>query len=541
MKVPSAKMKNIKKKEESKSIVKHDSERNLSLKTNVDRKKDIERKQQREVRFREVKVILNRIEVRETAEIQRRENERKARLIMTEFIKRPNVLSFEGNLSENWRCFQRDFGIFMRAAELNAKSDAVRINLFLNAVGQDALEVYESLQLTEAQRENYDMTVAAFEAFCNQRKNTVYERFKFYQRKQKDGEPFDSFHMDLKKLVKNCEFGERQNEALRDQIVIGVSDTKLQTTLLETTNLSYDTAVQKSRAKEVTKEQTTNMNGTMANMNEIRSTNSQNRCEIKRDEPTNNNYNSTQRNTSQRGRAHYTQTQHTPAQQQQQQRNTNHTNTQQRQNNNYSGRNTNNNNQDLINCRRCNLTHRVRSCPAFGKTCNACSKLNHFAICCNTRRNISTIENDNDYESTDENDDFYIGTLDVCSAEIDSDATAYPWTEKIEVKGSEIPFKIDTGAEMNVLPLRELKRQHPEIELQRTSVTLRAFGGQKIRPVGMCFLDSVYNGVSLKTKYAIVDLNIVSILGLKTCIDFKIVQPSKESKKMSVQNADRND
>lgn len=56
----------------------------------------------------------------------------------------------------------------------------------------------------------------------------MYERFVFYQRKQKEGESFDVFHVDIKRLVKNCEFGDKESEMLRDQIVMGVVDNKLQ-------------------------------------------------------------------------------------------------------------------------------------------------------------------------------------------------------------------------------------------------------------------------------------------------------------------------
>ena len=36
-------------------------------------------------------------------------------------------------------------------------------------------------------------------------------------------------------------------------------------------------------------------------------------------------------------------------------------------------------------CSKCSLIHRYRSCPAFGKQCFGCLKLNHFAHCCPDR------------------------------------------------------------------------------------------------------------------------------------------------------------
>jgi hypothetical protein len=33
-------------------------------------------------------------------------------------------------------------------------------------------------------------------------------------------------------------------------------------------------------------------------------------------------------------------------------------------------------------CQNCGGNHQPRRCPAYGKTCNACNKLNHFAKLC---------------------------------------------------------------------------------------------------------------------------------------------------------------
>lgn len=320
-----AKAKKLEIKVKNQDDSKHIAKREKRIKRTADETEQIN-KQKRQHKVKEVRILLNRIEIA-----------KKNRRTMAEFIKPTTTLKFEGNLSENWRCFKRDFNIFLVAAELTRKTDLVKINLFLNAAGPEAVEVYESLNLSDGQRENFDEIIRAFEAFCNQRKNTVYERFLFYQRKQREGESFDSFLTDIMKLGKNCEFGAVSDEMLRDRIVMGVSDTKLQAKLLETSNLTHTMAIDKSRANEVTKAQTTNMNDTSAIVNEIRSTqsNSGNRWNQQREQWNNNNG---QRSSN--GRA-----QHTPIRQQQQ-RNTNNTNMQN--NNSISGRSNNTNTSDFF-------------------------------------------------------------------------------------------------------------------------------------------------------------------------------------------------
>lgn len=127
-------------------------------------------------------------------------------------------------------------------------------------LGYEALEVLNSLNLTPEEGANYDNVIGAMSRFCEPRKNTVYERHNFYKRIQHDGESFDSFLMEIKRLAKSCDFGNAENEMIRDRIVMGVRDSRLQTKLLETDQLTYEVAIRKARACEATSQQTREMN-----------------------------------------------------------------------------------------------------------------------------------------------------------------------------------------------------------------------------------------------------------------------------------------
>lgn len=50
------------------------------------------------------------------------------------------------------------------------------------------------------------------------------EHFNFFSRKQHEGEQFDVWYTDLKKLIKGCNFGDAESKILRTQIVLGVYD-----------------------------------------------------------------------------------------------------------------------------------------------------------------------------------------------------------------------------------------------------------------------------------------------------------------------------
>lgn len=177
---------------------------------------------------------------------------------MSDFLNRIEKLNLDGNIAENWRKFKRNFEIFMRAGELNTKTDDIKINTLLYAVGEEAVEVFDTFGLSDDDSKSYAAVLKSF------------DRFLFYQRKQKEGEPFDTFLMDIERLVKNCAFTGNENEMLRDQIVMGIHDKKVQLRILETSDLTYEQAVEKGRQGETTKEQTATMNKS-ADVHEIRS------------------------------------------------------------------------------------------------------------------------------------------------------------------------------------------------------------------------------------------------------------------------------
>lgn len=177
-------------------------------------------------------------------------------------------------------------------------------------------------------------------------------------------------------------------------------------------------------------------------------------------------------------------------------------------------------------CKFFNFSHQfgTKFCPAYGKTCKSCLKNNHFSTACKAK-NVSTLSANNDYDF-DDNSEFMVCSLNAETRATD-DAYSYPWIEEIGIDEKHVPFKIDTGAEVDVLPMSVLKRIAPQTEIQRTSITLRAFAGEKVKPIGTCSLFCSFHGMSLRVKFAVVDFDFTPILGLKTCIRFKIVQPTR--------------
>jgi len=94
----------------------------------------------------------------------------------------------------------------------------------------------------------------------------------------------------------------------------------------------------------------------------------------------------------------------------------------------------------------CGRNHKINNCLAFGKKCNKCEKLNHFAKQCKSTKSESKI---NEIEEKE----FFIGVV----GENKNKNSNKDWIVKLRTNGTEIRYKIDTGAQANVLPSEILK------------------------------------------------------------------------------------
>ena len=128
----------------------------------------------------------------------------------------------------------------MLASGLKSKPKEVKTAILLNVIGEDGVELFNTFYLEEEDKSDYDKVLYEFEKYASPRKKVVVERFLFNTRKQQEGEPFDFFVTDLKKLVKTCEYGDQTDSVLRDRIVLGISDLAVQERLLRITEVSLD-------------------------------------------------------------------------------------------------------------------------------------------------------------------------------------------------------------------------------------------------------------------------------------------------------------
>ncbi|UYV68861.1 hypothetical protein LAZ67_6001298, partial [Cordylochernes scorpioides] len=124
------------------------------------------------------------------------------------------------------------------------------------------------------------------------------------------------------------------------------------------------------------------------------------------------------------------------------------------------------------------MAHDFGKCPAYGKECYKCRQPNHFANCCKNRaiRCIQEIEEEKD-------------NLLIIDSIMVGQVLRKPWKELIYIQGHPVDIKLDTGADVNILP-ESLIKEWPNMPLLETAdCKIYTYTGQQIPVVGKCLLD----------------------------------------------------
>ena len=132
--------------------------------------------------------------------------------------------------------------------------------VLITLLGSEGLKVYDTcVYATPGDDKKIKPVLDKFSAHFKPRRSECFERFKFLKRHQCSDESFDSWLVELRSLVKNCNYGTQVGSILRDQLVIGVSNSNTREKLLYEKDLDLNKAVEIRRACEATRAQLDHM------------------------------------------------------------------------------------------------------------------------------------------------------------------------------------------------------------------------------------------------------------------------------------------
>lgn len=154
-----------------------------------------------------------------------------------------------------------------------------------------------------------------------------------------------------------------------------------------------------------------------------------------------------------------------------------------------------------------------KSCPAYGKLCHNCGKNNHFAKCCKaeaSRKKVHTVE--------EEPEEFFVDSVQ------SSTADKAEWIVPLTVNETIIPFKIDTGAQVNLLSIDDYKTLTVKSKIHPVKMKVTGYTGESVPVKGSCVVTLKHKGQRLKTQLLIVEKSVQPILGLSVCEKLDLVR-----------------
>ncbi|KAL1444696.1 hypothetical protein MTO96_029659, partial [Rhipicephalus appendiculatus] len=154
-------------------------------------------------------------------------------------LQSPQAFSF---IAEQWSAWKRRWERFRTASGLHHQPDSDKINSLIYIMGDKAEDVLTALCLTTANAKKYAKVIEAFDSHFVIKKNIMYERALFNRRIQDEGEPMTDFITALHTLAERCDYGDLNDELIRDRIVVGVRDQKLSTKLQLEQDLTLEKA-----------------------------------------------------------------------------------------------------------------------------------------------------------------------------------------------------------------------------------------------------------------------------------------------------------
>ena len=357
------------------------------------------------------------------------------------------IMDWESNnLPSSWKRF-RQHAELMFTGPLHEESELVKVSYLLIWVGEKGRDIRNTWTLTTEEAKQLETFYNKFEAYVTPKSNEVFARYKFHERTQAEGEPFENFVTDLKLLAKDCNFAEN-DKMIRDRIVFGLNSSQIREKLINKgSDLTLEKAISTAQSFEMSQQQLKRME--KAEVDAIK------------------HHKNPQKSTAHKGKR----------------------------------------------CLNCGGRHGKSTCPAKGKQCFKCKRLDHFANRCKSK-DVDAVDPDSDNGS-----DFFVEEI---KGTAHSDQI-FVDMEVVNVK-KRIKFKLDTGSQINCIPYRYFKRLGLKVTLQETKNRLMSYSGTPLDVKGKFKTVLRYKSKSMNLEFYVVHTSASPVLGLKSCTDLGLIK-----------------
>ena len=410
---------------------------------------------------------------------------------MAEGFNKPGPLSFEGDVAEHWRLFSEEFDVYIQAL-YSDREEKAKAYMLLNLAGREAIQREKSFTYGDGEsREKLDVLKKKFAEICKPKSNRTMDRHSFYTRDQLPGEAFKTWLADLKFKATTCKFGTLRDELIADRIVVGIKNENTKKILLREEELTLQKAIEICEIHEISDQRAKMLSSNSVDVAAV-------------------SHNSKK---SYRANQHGSRSYQNPQKPQ----------------------------PTLLSkvpaghCYNCGRQHDKGDCPAFGKRCNRCSKMNHFSNVCGstpistkstlknfkktpqkkTKQKIKAhevVEQDDIYPESSSYKPFVIGSVNtkVNVAEVKE------LFRTVKLHGNDIRLKVDSGADGNVLSTSVFNHIRLDEQINTNNVVeISGYFGNSTLTKGTTVLNCTYNNIEYPLEFHIVDLPVKPVIGLK--------------------------
>jgi transposase InsO family protein len=373
-------------------------------------------------------------------------------------IQQPAAIDLVQNKEDSFHAFESSWKTFYILTELDKRPREYQLAMIKHCVGVESVKVIESNSTYDENSSTVDEVIEMLRTYCIGEQNVIHERYLFNSVIQSDGQLFETFYLELRRKAQRCKFGASEADLIRDRIVLGIQDDSTRRKLISIgSNLTLDETVKICRSQELASKAMRDI-ATAATTTEVKSIEAINRTK-----------------------------QHTKA-----------------------NRDSKPNLSSLKSCAFCGKSWHPRSqCPASSSRCNTCKKMGHWSVVCRSSGQVKHVHSA-DTCGNDGDDVLFCDHL-----SIDSIQNQPEWTATLEVNGTPIKFKLDSGADATVMRSTETMLQ--QVTLSPTRNRLRGPSNHEIKCVGTFSAVLKHGEHSMEEKIYVIEDQNTNLLSREAC------------------------
>lgn len=358
----------------------------------------------------------------------------------------------------------------------------VQVDLLLATAGEKVRKVFYQLALPADDTKDLEKVITAIRQAFSEQQSTVVNKYLFMKIRREAGEELDSFVTRLRESARRCVFVDEEQRILEQLIFSTIDNVEVLKRMVKDSPPTLNEVIRILKADEVAMQEMDRMVGKGAYVHSI---NHQRR-------PARKDSKDQDKMKLQRGGT----------------------------------------------CNNCIFNHSSKDqCPAKDMECFYCQKTGHMIAKCRKRRstdqkpagpmhntgryghkNVHEVEQvvDSDESETESVavDSIFIGSL----SSNDKDS----WQTALRIGNKLVNCKIDTGAEVNVMPQRVYNQLRDKPRLSSTKTVLRTVAGQ-IKPLGVIQASIQYKKKKSTANFFVVNDSTPTLCGLQTSVELGLV------------------